>query len=72
MVPVDLGEHHIPSKHHHLCGRAALGCNRQTISRFVDDQRIHQAIAIEVFSVWHAAVLAIPNQVIHLVDVDWP
>ena len=70
VVPVDLAEHHVPRKDHQFGGGAALGRYRQAVAGGVGDQGGHQAIAVEMATVWDPAVQAVSTQVVHLVDVD--
>ena len=70
VVPVDFAEHHVPGKHHHLGGRAALVGDRQAVARFVDAQAADQPLLVEVPAVGDARMQAVAHEVVHLVDVD--
>ena len=72
MVPIDLAEHHVAGKDHHLGGGSALVGDRQAVARLVQAQAADQPLLVEIAAVGHAGVQAVADQVVHLVDVDRP
>ena len=70
MVPVDLAEHHVPSEDHQLGSGLALLSDCQSVAGFVQDERLNEAVLVEVATVRDSAVQAVPFEIVHLVDVD--
>ena len=72
VMPVNLAEHHIARKDHHLGGRLALLGDGETIACLVQAQATDQAALIVIASVGNPGVKAVAHQIVELVDVDRP
>ena len=72
MMPIHLAEHDVAGEHHQLRRRPAFAGDGQTVGVFIENRRLHQPPAVEIPSVRHAAVQAVPIEIVHLVDVDRP
>ena len=54
--PVDLAEHYIASKDHHLGSRSSFVADRQTVTGLIQAQAADQTLLIEISPVRHAGM----------------
>src|SRR5881227_1776278 len=55
-MPINLAEHHVSRKDHHLGCRAPLVVNRQAVTGFIQTKRADEPLLVEVPAVRHAGV----------------
>ena len=72
MMPVNLAEHHVPRKDHHLGRGAPFVGDCQSIACLVEAERANQPLLVKVAAIRNARVQAVANQLVHFVDIDRP
>jgi len=70
MVPVNLAEHHVAGKDHHLASGATLLTDRDAVTRFINTKTAEYSLAIEMATVRETGMQAVTRQVVHLVDIN--